>query len=76
MEEALSRLEGALGRSLWLSGVAFGLADVSWAVNLHRLTQARYPLADQARLRAWYERILERPAFRRAVLEWHPGVEA
>jgi glutathione S-transferase len=76
MDEALAHLEAALADAPWLSGAAFGLADVSWAVNLHRLTQARYPLDAHPRLRGWYERILERPSFRRAVLEWRPGGEA
>jgi glutathione S-transferase len=73
MDLALGVLEAALERTPWLSGASFGLADVSWSVNLHRLTQAQYPLAAWPRLPSWYERVRERPSFRRAVLEWRPG---
>jgi len=73
MRAALVALEAALGRAPWLSGAAFGLADVSWVVNLHRLVQAQYPLAEHPRLLGWYERILERSSFRRAVLDWRPA---
>jgi len=73
MDAALGRLEAALAGAPWLSGASFGLADVSWVVNLHRLAQARYPLDAWPRLLAWYARCVERPAFRRAVLEWQPG---
>ncbi len=76
MDEALAGLEAALADAPWLSGPSFGLADVSWSVNLHRLAQARYPLDARPRLLGWYERVLERPSFRRAVLEWRPGGEA
>jgi glutathione S-transferase len=76
MDAALTRLERALGAAPWLSGRAFGLADVSWVVNLHRLLQAKYSLAGFPRLATWYARILARPSFRRAVLEWRPGAGA
>lgn len=73
MEAALGRLEAALGEHPWLSGDDFGLADVSWAVNAHRLTQARYPLDCWPRLQTWYEKGLARPAFDRAVLSYTPS---
>jgi glutathione S-transferase len=72
MEAALDRLEAALARSPWLSGAAFGLADVSWVVNAHRLTQAQYPLESRTGFRAWYEKAAARPAFERAVAAYQP----
>jgi len=72
MQQALGFLEAALVAVPWLSGAAFGLADVSWVVNVHRLVQAHHPLEAFSHLRDWYARILERPSFRRAVLEWQP----
>lgn len=76
MDAALARLERGLEAAPWLSGRAFGLADVSWVVNLHRLFQAQYPLGAFPRLAGWYERSLARPSFRRAVLEWRPDAPA
>lgn len=72
MEAALDRLESALGESPWLSGAAFGLADVSWVVNAHRLSQAQYPLEARPGFRAWYEKAAARPAFERAVAAYQP----
>jgi glutathione S-transferase len=72
MEVALDRLEAALATSPWLSGSAYGLADVSWVVNAHRLSQARYPLEARRKFRAWYEKAAARPAFERAVAAYQP----
>jgi glutathione S-transferase len=72
MREALTRLEEALGRASWLSGERFGLADISWVVNGHRLEQARYDSTPWPRLRAWLARAKARPPFERAVLSWRP----
>ncbi len=72
MEERLDVLEQALGSDPWLSGSAYGLADVSWVVNVHRLIQAQFPLERWPRLRAWYEKVILRPAFDRAVLRYRP----
>jgi glutathione S-transferase len=73
MDERLGQLEGRLmmtGR--WLSGPAFGLADVSWVVNVFRLQQCGYDLDACARLNAWCRAVTAMPAFRRAVSEYTP----
>jgi len=72
MDAALDALEAALADDAWLSGDAFGLADVSWVVNAHRLAQADYGVERWPRLRAWYERVAARPAFDRAIASWRP----
>lgn len=72
MERTLDALESALARAPWLSGSDFGLADVSWAVNAHRLDQARYDLDRWPRFRGWYEKVAARPAFDRAVVSYRP----
>jgi glutathione S-transferase len=72
MHQALVTLDAALAEAPWLSGAAFGLADVSWVVNLHRLAQARYPLDAHPRLFDWYLRVQKRPSFERGV-EWRPA---
>lgn len=72
MAAALDQLEAALGESDWLSGAAFGLADISWVVNAHRLSQAQYPLDRWPRFAAWYGRVAARPAFDRAIASYRP----
>ena len=72
MEQRLDTLEEALGSDPWLSGSAFGLADVSWVVNTNRLTQAKVPFDRWPRLQAWNEKVTQRPAFDRAVVSYRP----
>ena len=72
MRAVLERLESVLERKPWLSGEAFGLADVSWSVNANRLAQASYDLAPYPRLAGWLEKIAARPAYDRAVVSWRP----
>jgi glutathione S-transferase len=72
MEQRLDTLEEALGSDPWLSGSAFGLADVSWVVNTNRLTQAQVPFDRWPRLKAWNEKVTQRPAFDRAVVSYRP----
>lgn len=68
----LDALESALAESPWLSGGDYGLADVSWVVNFHRLAQARVDVSAWPRFAAWGRRAVARPAFDRAVLSYRP----
>ena len=69
---SLDDLEAALEGSAWLSGAAYGLADISWIVNANRLMQAQVDLAKWPRFQDWARRAIERPAFDRAVVSWRP----
>ncbi len=72
MAMALERLEGVLGDGPWLSGGRFGLADVSWIVNVHRLRQAECELSNRPRILEWYQRVAGRPSFDRAIASYRP----
>lgn len=72
MIAGLDRLERGLRAAPWLSGEAYGLADVSWVVNYHRLVQAQVDLSVWPRLVDWGERATARPAFDRAVVRYQP----
>jgi glutathione S-transferase len=65
--QAFGALEERLAQQPWLSGPAFGIADISWIVNVHRITATRYPLSRHPRLSAWYRRMRERPSFEAAI---------
>lgn len=67
---AFEALEARLDDRPWLTGDDFGLADVSWIVNVHRLALARYPLARFPRLDDWYRRTRARPSFAAAIDAW------
>ncbi|XP_061778057.1 ganglioside-induced differentiation-associated protein 1 isoform X1 [Nerophis ophidion] len=56
----------------WLCGEFFSMADVSLAVTLHRLkflglSRRYWGNGSRANLEGYYERVLERPAFRRVL---------
>jgi 2,5-dichlorohydroquinone reductive dechlorinase len=85
-KDIIARLEKDLQRSgkEWLLGDRFTLADVFWAVSLFRIhwlglgyivrsgDTEHYPGVD-----AYYERLMKRPSFERAVITWplHPPSE-
>jgi glutathione S-transferase len=58
-------LEGALAGREWLEG-AFSLADVAYAPHLWLIVEGGFDLAPYPAVRAWLERLLARPAWRKA----------
>jgi glutathione S-transferase len=72
MDRLLDELEAGLAGDAWLSGDDYGLADIAWSVNAHRLTQAAYPLDRYPCFRSWYEKLAARPSFDRAVVSYTP----
>ena len=57
-------LEGALTGREWLEGT-FSLADVAYAPHLALVAEGGYDLSPHPAVRAWLERLLARPAWRR-----------
>ncbi|XP_076014359.1 ganglioside-induced differentiation-associated protein 1 [Genypterus blacodes] len=60
------------GRPSWLCGDFFSMADVSLAVTLHRLkflglSRRFWGNGNRVNLETYYERVVERPAFRRVL---------
>ena len=78
MKRHLSDLERRLEESggPWITGPHFTLADVSWAVILDRLREADWTRElVKAPVRAYWERLQERPSYREAMTErQHPLV--
>lgn len=68
--DAMSELESRLERCAWLSGQGYGLADISWIVNLHRFDQMHYPMQRYPRLADWIARMQGRPAYKLAVQDY------
>ena len=71
----LQKMEFQLGRSEWLVGNSFSLADIETApyVAVLELLQFQNWWADRLpHVRAWYEKIKARPAFRSAVVDVVP----
>jgi glutathione S-transferase len=56
-------LDAALAAQPWLSGAAFGIADIPMGVYAHTFFTLPIVRPDVPHVRAWYERLLGRPGF-------------
>jgi len=71
-EQILKNLEVRLEKNNWLTGSEFGLLDISWVVNIHRLSQLHYPLASFPFVTNWLSRVRARQGYRRAISRFEP----
>ena len=60
---AYALLDGVLGRHGYVAGPAFTLADIALGVHVHRWFSFDVVRPELPHLRAWYERLLSRPAY-------------
>lgn len=65
--ERYAFLERQLATRNWIAGDAFSLADVAAGMTLYRWHEMPIERPDLPRVRAWYDRLRERPAYRKAV---------
>ena len=61
---AYSLVDAQLARHGYLAGPDFTLADIPTAVHVHRWFALPVMRPDLPHLRAWYDRLLQRPAYR------------
>jgi glutathione S-transferase len=75
---ALELLEESLRSRTWLCGDRYGLADISWTVNVHRaqLLDLRRPkllgLGQYEQLNTWLKKVRQRPSYDRALTAFEP----
>ncbi|MCI4589406.1 glutathione S-transferase family protein [Sphingobium sp. BYY-5] len=65
---AMQILDRTLAAQPWLSGVRFGVADVPMGVYAHSFFTLDMERPDVPHVRAWYDRLRERPAYARSVM--------
>ncbi|MDB5453246.1 MAG: Glutathione S-transferase, N-terminal domain [Caulobacteraceae bacterium] len=58
----------------WLTGEVPGLADFSWAPNVHRFALFDFPLAPYPHLRQWFEKMMQRPSYGAALVAYETAV--
>ena len=65
-------METALTESPWLAGKEFSLADIGYAPYAARLDhlQLQFLWDKRPHFAAWYERFLERRAYKEALEDW------
>lgn len=69
-ERMLNVLEVRLASSEWLTCSHFGIADISWLVNVHRLDHMNYPMSSFQHVTHWLERLRRRPSFGPAITQF------
>jgi glutathione S-transferase len=66
MKAQLDILEGGMGSRAWIAGNAMTIADICLGPIVHRCLDFPVDLPGLAGVRAWREKILARPAFKKA----------
>lgn len=67
LEAALGILDGVLARQGWLTGAAFGIADIAAGSLMHRIAALGLMTPARPALGAWAARLAGRPAWRRHI---------
>ncbi|MDO7842769.1 glutathione S-transferase family protein [Sphingomonas immobilis] len=66
--QAMAILDRYLAETPWLSGDAFGIGDIPMGVYTHTWFTLDIERPERPRVRAWYERLMERPGFASQVM--------
>src|SRR5918992_2823641 len=71
-DQLLDDMETALADSTWLGGNEFSLADIGYAPYITRLDHLpmQFLWDNRPHIPAWYERLLERRAYKEALEDW------
>ena len=75
IDKVIGRMEQTLRNSRWLAGGRLSLADIGLAPYVHRLADMKMHelWASHPRVAEWYEKITDRPSFKRSIIENAPA---
>lgn len=76
LNSAQAEMEQKLRQTEFLSGKRFGLADIAWAPNAHRMMHLRIPYGSYPHYLDWYTQCRMTENFRAAILDYEPQLEA
>lgn len=68
IDALLKMPDDALARQPWLSGADFGIGDIPLGCFAYAWFEMPIPRAERPHLAAWYDRLKQRPAYRKAVM--------
>ncbi|MFA0475237.1 glutathione S-transferase family protein [Vibrio breoganii] len=72
IDDCFKKMDERLKDHKWLAGEEYSLADIAWVPQLIILKAAKFPFENYQHLEQWKEAIMERPSFKRAILDWLP----
>ena len=67
LKKEMPKLDARIGAGPWLNGEHFSFADIATGVMLHRYFTLEHDRAEVPNLKAYYERLLTRPAYAKHV---------
>ena len=67
IDEQFTQLEETLGKTPWLAGNTYSLADIAWYPNAWLLQLFGYSLEKFPNMQAWMKRIEQRPAYQSGI---------
>ena len=65
--KAYGMIEPLLAQHPYIAGNDFTIADIPWGVHAHRWFNMNFDRPPLPRLRAWYDRLCQRPAYHRHI---------
>jgi glutathione S-transferase len=66
--KAYGMIEPLLAQHAFIAGPDFSLADIPWGVHAHRWFNMDFQRPSLPHLRAWYDRLCERPAYKQHIV--------
>ena len=66
--KAYGLIEALLGKHPYIAGADFTLADIPWGVHAHRWFNMDFDRPALPNLRAWYDRLCERPTYKQHIV--------
>ena len=66
--KAYGMIEPLLAKHAYIAGADFSLADIPWGVHAHRWFNMDFERPALPALRAWYDRLCERPAYKQHIV--------
>jgi glutathione S-transferase len=66
--KAYGMIEPLLAKHPYIAGPDFSLADIPWGVHAHRWFNMDFERPSLPALRAWYDRLCERPAYKQHIV--------
>jgi len=70
LNAAFDKMEAAIGDGGYIVGDKYTLADISWSPTITTLVSGGFDFGPYPHVESWYEKVLQRPTFQKAVIEW------
>ena len=70
LDAAFEKMDAAIADGGYIVSDIYTLADISWSPTITTLMAGGFNFSPYSRIEKWYNKLLERPQFQEAVIEW------